>query len=1501
MLRFARAIFILVLSVAVGATSSMAAYADARATYIVMPNQGSSSEVRALISSLGEYPEAQLTQVDEMFIVDLLPETAAAIALSPAVAFVEQDTPITTAGTQNPTPSWGLDRVDGSMDGSFNFPDQSGEGVIAYIFDTGVAATHPDLVGRVAQGFDVIGNNEANTDCHYHGTHVAGTVAGTQYGVAKKASIVPLRVLSCTGSGSTTGVIRAINWTIANHPAGTPAVANFSLGGSRSAGFNAAITKLVESGITTVVAAGNERTDACTRSPASTLEAITVGATDQFDNRSSFSNFGECVDLFAPGSSITSADARNFTRPVALSGTSMAAPHVAGVAALILGLSPNALPEQVEAALVQLSQPGVVKNSSTVRGNRLSNVPGTSWTPMPNLSGAPTGLVSTGTGKGFADFGWDAVAGATGYQVEFRKGSQNAFTLVSSATNTFRVEGLSGGEFAYVRVRAIASGITSKFSATVGARSSVEAPSAPQNLTLDATSKFGTVLSWATPSYLGGASSLTYRVEMKTTGDWRGINSGPGTSMSITDMRTPHQFRVFAVNEAGTSAPSAEVTFDPALVFAVQTMSAVIEGGSSLNVSWISDAPASTKFLVTLRKSVGTPDPMVFTVEGNQHRITGLVRMTPYRVSVVPVGTVRGLEARVDFATAAVAPGAPRLSSNARQAAGWMLNFQAPSDNGGVPISSYRLEQFVAGSWATAQTSSSTTFMVPIPARGTFADFRLIATNAIGDSLPSSMIRISSPAAIASSPQSFSSELLADGRVQLSWAAPADDGGAPVSSYRVDILRNGVWSLAMTQRNTTTSALILPKGITVSYRVSAVNSAGISAPAVSAALFREATAPSAIPSLTVSLLNGVVRLSWGAPIDDGGSVLSGYRVERKLALGWVTLVESQGTTSYSMPAGLPGEAMIFRVTAMNAVGVSIPSPERGLNIPFLQASAPQNFAAFPESGRIRLSWEAPAFLGGSTVSRYLLSMSTDGGPFRLVATYRSTDLTALYNGGVPGKTSVFRLQAETIGAGASLPTDNVSVAMPATAPADPQSINGQMRPGVGLQLNWLVPLTDGGSPILEYRVELSTPQGWVVLTRTTETSFLAPLGTPGSSMLHRVVAVNEVGSSPGTRNFLSRMGTVPATAPTSFSASLSGNTVMLSWAAPEIMGGQFSMYEIQRLDAGVFKRVSSTRSLMFSLAAPGPGQSATYRVAATTNAGTGAFSTVEVSTPKTVPGAPSLSWPRSVGSINTFTWRTSSTGGGTLDKAVLFREQAGEWVFVVEAAASAGTLTVPNDLFGQTHRYVLRLTNEVGESANSSVMSLRHAIVATAPATNLTATSQGSRLLLGWTNPTFTGGSAPSTVEIQSSVDGSTWQRHTTVRVATTALVALPAKGRSLSYRVIVINSAGRSAPSEAVTFANPLTAPIGTIGASGRKTAVDKVTFTVTAPADFGGYSELSLRIERQGALAWVSSDEIKLVRPGASVLVTVSLPVARGTYTYRVVVSNPSGELERLVTFTH
>lgn len=216
-----------------------------------------------------------------------------------------------------------------------------------YVIDTGVRPTHSELTGRVAAGFTTLSDGNGTNDCQGHGTHVAGTVAGTNYGVAPSAMIVPVRVLGCSGSGSTSDVIAGIDWVISHHQSGVPAVANMSLGGPRSAALDLAVSRGVADGVTFVVAAGNSNVSACTTSPAGEPSAITVGSTTSSDERSSFSNFGTCLDVFAPGSSIVSAGHTSDIATRTLSGTSMASPHVAGVAALALSQNNALTPAEV--------------------------------------------------------------------------------------------------------------------------------------------------------------------------------------------------------------------------------------------------------------------------------------------------------------------------------------------------------------------------------------------------------------------------------------------------------------------------------------------------------------------------------------------------------------------------------------------------------------------------------------------------------------------------------------------------------------------------------------------------------------------------------------------------------------------------------------------------------------------------------------------------------------------------------------------------------------------------------------------------------------------------------------------------------------------------------------------------------------------------------------------------------------------------------------------------
>ncbi len=1503
MAKFLRLLLAFLVSIVLGVSSPIAANAETlRATYIVMPVEGLAESLRSEIVSIGEYPEAQLALIDNLLIIDLLPEDAAKLAASPNVAFIERDTPIEITDTQNPTPSWGLDRIDGVFDNSFSYPANAGDGVRVYVFDTGVAGDHPDLVGRVSKGFDVIGSDQANTDCHYHGTHVAGTIAGTSYGLAKKASIIPLRVLGCTGSGSTTGILRAINWVMLNHPAGAPGVANLSLGGMRNQSFNTAIAALVDKGITTVVAAGNSRADACSYSPASTPEAITVGATDRFDTRASFSNFGDCVDLFAPGVGIASANAKNYSAPVSLSGTSMASPHVAGVAALILGSSPHATTAQVESRIYEMSISGIVNNAQSSRGNRLSVSPGVNPAPIAVLPGSPTGLSVKQVGQGFVEFSWSEVPGASAYQVEFRKESQNSFTSSRTESNTFRVSGLSGGEQAYLRVSSVTDSGLTKFTAVVSGRSLVQAPSAVTALSINATAKNAAVISWNQPTSLGGALSIQYRVEMKTSGDWQSIQTGPQRQLSISDLRVPHVFRVIAFNEAGPASPSAEVTFDPQLVYLVSGLSANLTG-KSVNLSWTSDAPAQTRFEVSLIRNAGSVVERTITITGTQAQFDALVRLTDYRVTVTPVGQIRGITSSVAFSTSAFAPESPRALSAVKQTSGYLLRFAAPSDNGGSTITGYRLEQLVASTWTSVQTGTSLEYAVADPARGQSQDYRLIAINAIGESLPSSSIRVTTPAQVASAPELLQGELLADGRVRLSWQAPSDDGGAPVTNYRIEILRGATWSTWNTVAGLTTLTDVVPKGTSVSYRVMANNRAGASGASNIVSFERAKSVPADVTSLSSIIKDGFITFSWRAISDNGGVPLLGYRLQVKEGTQWLDASEITTSLTAQVVVGKPGEIKIYRIVAVNELGNSTGGQERAVQIPFIAASAPKDFTAALESNRIRFDWLAPDTNGGSLVTAYIVSASGDGTSYRSVLTVRSNQFSAVLSQLPRGQKVYYRIQALTSGFGAGLPSQPIEVSVPAISPDDPQNLTARSVSNEGIVLTWLQPTNDGGSPVTGYRVEVNSGSVWQILGSTDKLTFTAPMGKAGELLRHRVIAVNAVGASSGSRIVQTQMGIAPATPVRTVSASLAASRLLLQWQAPEIMGGRLSYYEVHQLTANGFVRVATTSASSASLVSPAPGASSTYRIAAVTNAGLGAWSELfTYQAPKVVPSAPASLVMRSSGLVNTATWNTSglSAGGGTLDKAILYVDRAGVWERITEAPVSNGTLTFANSEFGQTLRYALAFTNEVGQSALSRVTLLRHSFAVTSQVRDLVGQVEGTALRLSWKSPDFIGGSAPYGIEVQGSSDGISWRRLTSVRYTESTLVSLPAKGATQHYRVLTLNQAGSSQPSESLKFDNPRTAPGANFFVSASRSG-GSVAFRVTAPTDFGGYSEVSVRIELVGTLAFESSDEITLTRPGVSTVILRPLPASRGNYAYRVVLANPSGEVDQTVTFRY
>ncbi|CAM5526103.1 MULTISPECIES: S8 family peptidase [Streptomyces] len=293
------------------------------------------------------------------------------LAADPAVAAVEQNQRVSIDATQSNAP-WGLDRIDQTslpLSGTYTYPDSAGTGVTAYVIDTGVRITHSQLTGRAVNGYDAVDGDTTAQDGNGHGTHVATTIAGSTYGVAKKAKIVAVRVLNNSGSGTTAGVIAGIDWVTKNHSG--PSVANMSLGGGVSTTLDTAVRNSIASGVTYAVAAGNSNANASSFSPARVAEAITVGATTSTDARASYSNYGSALDIFAPGSSITAGWHTSDTATNTISGTSMATPHVAGAAAVYLAGHPSATPAQVASALTAGATTGKVTSPGSGSPNRL--------------------------------------------------------------------------------------------------------------------------------------------------------------------------------------------------------------------------------------------------------------------------------------------------------------------------------------------------------------------------------------------------------------------------------------------------------------------------------------------------------------------------------------------------------------------------------------------------------------------------------------------------------------------------------------------------------------------------------------------------------------------------------------------------------------------------------------------------------------------------------------------------------------------------------------------------------------------------------------------------------------------------------------------------------------------------------------------------------------------------------------------------------------------------
>lgn len=1030
----------------------------------------SDASVGIAASSLSVGVRAFFTSAIDGFVADLSADDLADLRNNPNVIGIEPDTVVsvdTSMTSPQSNATWGLDRIDQRglpFNGQYNFTS-TGRGVTAYVVDTGILATHNELNGRVLPGFTSIVDGKGTTDCHGHGTHVAGTIAGTTYGVAKDASLVPVRILACTGSGSTSGVIAGIDWMVNHHTAGVPAVANMSIGGGLSTSLNSAVDRAVADGISVVVAAGNSNANACSYSPASAVSAITVAASNLMDSKASFSNWGTCVDLFAPGQSITSAGISTPTAITSMSGTSMASPHVAGAVALYLEKNPTSTPVATANAVNNAATRGVIANAGTGTPNRL--LYSASFEAAPNsVPSSPTSLAGTGYDQSVR-LAWTAPSfnggtAITDYVIEYAAAANSSvinWTVVSRAASTSTtalVSGLTNGTSYQFRVSAVNSvGRGSASNVITVAPVFAGVPSAPRSLTAVA-SRYQVTLSWLAPLTNGGFSVTDYAIEASTDSGTTWVRMRDlvttATYATLTGLtgNTLHQFRVKALNPIGLSEASNIAEATPTANSAPSTVRNIVATATLMGatVSWV--APLDNGGATITEYVVD------YTVDGTNYvgakrlssgyrstSFTGLIGGTAHTIRVRAMNSV-GTSVDATTVVTPIAPSVPSAPISVRVNVGYnaaSVYWSSPISNGGSIVNGYYVERSAdnGSTWTRSALLSASSRSIALTGLigGTAHQFRVYATNSVGvgaasTAVTATPIRITGPSA----PTALSG-FISGTSTYMSWGTPLASGGAAITGYQVwrSVDSGATWALAASTTNLQRSVRIdgLLPGVSNSFRVVAFNSVAsgsfsnvITLTVVGAGLPTPPSSVSATANYTT------VNVTW-AGARTTSTAITDYIVEYSTNAGVSWSVYADGVsaaTTATLVNMSPNVLMYVRVRSVNSYGPSSPSGSAYVT-PRSQPTAPDapaSVSAVAGDSRASVRWTTPANNGGAVISSFTATSSPAGGSCT-VTVVSNTSLSCVVSNLTNGTEYTFTVTATN-----SVGTSPASVASNAVTP-----------------------------------------------------------------------------------------------------------------------------------------------------------------------------------------------------------------------------------------------------------------------------------------------------------------------------------------------------------------------------------------------------------------------------------------------------------------------------------